>query len=161
MASKTIALTVNGNRYHLEIDTRSRLVDVIRDRLQLTGTHIGCGTGNCGACTVFLDGRTAKSCCVLAVEADGGVIVTIEGIGSEDELHPVQEAFIDNHGLQCGFCTPGMILSALQLIHDIPNPDADEIREAIAGNVCRCTGYAKIIESIQDAAQRIATASNG
>lgn len=160
MPNKTINLTVNGSPHRLEIDTRLRLVDVIRDRLHLTGTHIGCGTGNCGACTVLLGERTAKSCCVLAVEADGCAVVTIEGIGGEDELHPVQEAFVENHGLQCGFCTPGMILSTLQLIQDSPNPGSDEIRDAIAGNICRCTGYVKILESIQDAARRMSVGSS-
>lgn len=155
MITKTITLRVNGAERRLDVDTRARVVDVIRDRLQLTGTHIGCGTGSCGACTVFIDGRTAKSCCVLAVDADGCEIMTIEGLGSEDELHPVQRAFIDNHGLQCGFCTPGMILSVVQLLEDNPNADEPEIRDAIAGNLCRCTGYVKIVESIKDASRRL------
>jgi aerobic carbon-monoxide dehydrogenase small subunit len=159
MANKTIHLTVNGASRSLEIDTRSRLVDVIRDKMQLTGTHVGCGTGNCGACTVFLDGRTAKSCCALAVDVDGCSVITIEGIANPDHLHPVQQAFIDNHGLQCGFCTPGMILSTLQLMEENPAPDDDEIRNAIAGNICRCTGYVNIVASIKDAARRLSSSS--
>lgn len=155
MVSKRIELTVNGASVGMEIDTRLRLVDFIRGELQLTGTHIGCGTGNCGACTVILDERTAKSCCALAVDVDGCSIVTIEGVCERDRLHPVQQAFVDNHGLQCGFCTPGMILSALQLIKDNPTPDEHDIREAIAGNICRCTGYVKIVSSIKDAAERL------
>lgn len=158
MFTKTINLTVNCVSRSFEIDTRSRLVDVIREKLRLTGTHLGCGTGNCGACTVFLDGRTAKSCCTLAVDVDGCSVVTIEGVADGEQLHPVQQAFVDNHGLQCGFCTPGMILSTLQLMEDNPAPDDDEIRNAIAGNICRCTGYVKIVTSIKDAAQRLSNA---
>lgn len=156
MFNKSISLTVNGTRASVEIDARMRLADFLRDKLGLTGTHIGCGTGNCGACTVSIDGRTAKSCCVLAVDVDGASIVTIEGVARGETLHPVQEAFVENHGLQCGFCTPGMILSTIQLIEDNPAPGDDEIRDAIAGNICRCTGYVKIVEAIKDAAQRMA-----
>lgn len=151
MLSKTINVTVNQVSRCLEVDTRSRLVDVIRDKLQLTGTHLGCGTGNCGACTVILNDRTAKSCCTLAVDVDGCSIVTIEGVSNGDKLHPVQQAFVDNHGLQCGFCTPGMVLSALQLMDDNPSPEDEDIRSAIAGNICRCTGYVNIIASIKAA----------
>lgn len=156
MFSKSISLTVNGAKTSIEIDSRLRLADLLRDKLGLTGTHIGCGTGNCGACTVSIDGRTAKSCCVLAVDVDKAEIVTIEGIATGENLHPVQDAFVENHGLQCGFCTPGMILSTIQLISDNPMPTDDEIRDAIAGNICRCTGYVKIIDSIKDAAHRMA-----
>jgi carbon-monoxide dehydrogenase small subunit len=154
MFSKSISLTLNGSLTSVEIDSRMRLADLLRDKFGLTGTHIGCGTGNCGACTVRINGRTSKSCCVLAVDIDGSSIVTIEGIGDEENLHPVQEAFIEKHGLQCGFCTPGMILSAIQLISDNPAPTEDEIRDSIAGNICRCTGYVKIVEAIKDAAHR-------
>lgn len=151
MPIKTINLTVNQVSRCVEVDTRSRLVDVIRDKLQLTGTHLGCGTGNCGACTVILNDRTAKSCCTLAVDVDGCSIVTIEGVSNGDKLHPVQQAFVDNHGLQCGFCTPGMVLSTLQLMDDNPSPEDEDIRNAIAGNICRCTGYVNIVASIKAA----------
>lgn len=155
MFNKPISLSVNGTQIDIKIDSRARLADLLRDKIGLTGTHIGCGTGNCGACTVSIDGRTAKSCCVLAVDVDGSAIITIEGVGSDEKLHPVQESFIEKHGLQCGFCTPGMIMSTLQLIRDNPAPTDDEIRDAIAGNICRCTGYVKIIEAIKDAASRM------
>jgi carbon-monoxide dehydrogenase small subunit len=125
--------------------------------MQLTGTHLGCGTGNCGACTIILDGRTAKSCCVLAVDAIGSSITTIEGISDEGRLHPVQQAFVEHHGLQCGFCTPGMILSALLLLQENPAPDDGEIRHAIAGNICRCTGYVNVVTSVKEAAQNISS----
>ena len=156
MLTKKISLNVNGVSHNVEIDTRSRLVDVIRDKLGLTGTHLGCGTGNCGACTVLLNGRTAKSCCVLAVDEDSSEIVTIEGVASGKGLHPIQQAFVDNHGLQCGFCTPGMILSTVQLMEENSNPNDGEIRDAISGNICRCTGYVNIVASIKDAARRLA-----
>jgi carbon-monoxide dehydrogenase small subunit len=151
---------LNGVVRSVEIDTRARLVDVIRDTLQLTGTHLGCGTGSCGACTVMLNGRTAKSCCTLAVDVDGASISTIEGVGDDGRLHPVQEAFAECHGLQCGFCTPGMILSALQLLESNPAPDDEQIREGIAGNICRCTGYVNIVVAIREAAKRMSDASS-
>jgi carbon-monoxide dehydrogenase small subunit len=152
---KILRLVVNGLPQSIEIDLRARLVDVIRDSLHLTGTHLGCGTGNCGACTVILDGYTAKSCCTLAIDVDGAEITTIEGIAPSGELAPVQSAFADCHGLQCGFCTPGMILSAVHLLENNPGPDDAEIREAIAGNICRCTGYVNIVASIHEAARRL------
>jgi carbon-monoxide dehydrogenase small subunit len=158
--NKQINVTVNGVVRSVEIDTRARLVDVIRDTLQLTGTHLGCGTGSCGACTVMLNGRTAKSCCTLAVDVDGASISTIEGVGDDGRLHPVQEAFAECHGLQCGFCTPGMILSALQLLESNPAPDDEQIREGIAGNICRCTGYVNIVVAIREAAKRMSHASS-
>lgn len=158
MMTKSISLNVNCVSHQVEVDTRLRLVDVIRDKLGLTGTHLGCGTGNCGACTVRLGDRTVKSCCVLAVDADGSEIVTIEGVAGGDGLHPIQQAFVDNHGLQCGFCTPGMILSAVQLLEENSSPNDEEIRDAIAGNICRCTGYVNIVSSIQDAARRLTDA---
>jgi carbon-monoxide dehydrogenase small subunit len=157
MVSKAIHVTVNEVEKTFDIDTRLRLVDLLRDKMQLTGTHLGCGTGNCGACTIILDGRTAKSCCVLAVDANGSSITTIEGISDEGQLHPVQQAFVERHGLQCGFCTPGMILSALQLLQENPAPDDDEIRHAIAGNICRCTGYVNVVTSVKEAAQNISS----
>lgn len=150
----SLKLTVNGEPRNLEIDVRARLVDVVRDTLQLTGTHLGCGTGNCGACTVVLDGNTAKSCCTLAVDVDGSTVTTIEGIATPGVLSPIQRAFSDCQGLQCGFCTPGMVLSTVQLLNNNSDPDDDDIREAIAGNICRCTGYVNIVASIRAAARR-------
>jgi aerobic carbon-monoxide dehydrogenase small subunit len=150
---KEIEVTVNRQPYRVEIDTRMVLADLLRDRLRLTGTHIGCGTGSCGACTVRLDGYTVKSCCILAADADGSDILTIEGLSDDPQhLHPLQEAFVANHGLQCGYCTPGMVLSALQLLGENPDPDEATIRRAIAGNLCRCTGYHFIVKSIRAAA---------
>lgn len=147
-------VTVNGRRHRLEVDTRAVLADVLRDQLRLTGTHVGCGTGSCGACTVLLDGKTVKSCCILAADVDGCEVTTIEGLAqSGRELHPIQEAFAAHYGLQCGYCTPGMILSALQLLSENPDPSENEIRHAIAGNLCRCTGYHFIVESIRAAAK--------
>jgi len=149
-----VRLTVNGRDHEVSIDTRMVLADLLREELDLTGTHVGCGTGSCGACTVILDGQTIKSCCVLAVDVDGGRVTTIEGLspnGAED-LHPVQRAFIENQGLQCGFCTPGMILSAIQLLSENPNPSEEDIRHGIAGNLCRCTGYVMVVDAIAAAA---------
>ena len=152
----SISVTVNGRSHQLDVDTRTLLAHLLREQLGLTGTHIGCATGNCGACTVLLDGRTVKSCCVLAPDVNGQSITTIEALSSSvDDLHPVQQAFVDNQGLQCGFCTPGMVLSTLQLLRDNPDPTEQEIRHGIAGNLCRCTGYHFIVTSIQDAARRM------
>jgi carbon-monoxide dehydrogenase small subunit len=147
-------LVVNGQRRRLELDTRAVLANVLRDELRLTGTHVGCGTGSCGACTVLLDGRTVKSCSILAVDVDGSEVTTIEGLAQNRRaLHPIQEAFAAHHGMQCGYCTPGMILSALQLLSENLDPSENEIRHAIAGNLCRCTGYQFIVESISAAAK--------
>ena len=158
---KSVTVTVNGKPSTVQVDTRMVLADMIRDELRLTGTHVGCGTGSCGACTVMLDGRTVKSCCILAVDVDGQQITTIEGISaSASELHPIQEAFVENQGLQCGYCTPGMILSAMQLLEKNPDPTEDEIRHGISGNLCRCTGYQFIVKSIQEAAKRLQGASS-
>jgi carbon-monoxide dehydrogenase small subunit len=151
-----ISLMVNGEAVSVEIDTRMILADMLRDELRLTGLHIGCATGNCGACTVILDGRTVKSCCVLAADAAGVEVTTVEALSTGiDDLHVIQEAFVDNQGLQCGFCTPGMILSTKSLLEENPDPTEDEIRHGIAGNLCRCTGYHFIVDSIQDAAARL------
>jgi carbon-monoxide dehydrogenase small subunit len=151
---RPVQVTVNDKPYSVEVDTRMILADMLRDVLRLTGTHIGCGTGSCGACTVMLNGETVKSCSILAADVDGQQVTTIEGIStSAHQLHPVQEAFVQHQGLQCGYCTPGMVLSALQLLKDNPKPTEDEIRHGIAGNLCRCTGYQFIVESIQAAAQ--------
>jgi carbon-monoxide dehydrogenase small subunit len=154
-----ISATVNGRPHQLNVDTRTLLVTMLREQLGLTGTHLGCATGNCGACTVLLDGKTVKSCCVLAADVNGQSITTIEALSSSiDDLHPIQQAFVENQGLQCGFCTPGMVLSTLQLLGDNPDPSEQEIRHGIAGNLCRCTGYHFIVTSIQDAARRLRTA---
>lgn len=151
-----VSLTVNGKRTTVDVDTRTILVDMLRDELRLTGAHVGCATGNCGACTVILNGETVKSCCVLAADAEGQDVRTIESLSTgPHDLHPIQEAFIDNQGLQCGFCTPGMILSTLALLRDNPDPTEAEIRHGIAGNLCRCTGYHFIVDSIEDAAGRL------
>ena len=147
------SVTVNGTRRDVEIDPRLTLVYLLRETFGLTGTHVGCTTGNCGACTVLLDGKTVKSCSIFAADVNGSEIVTIEGLSTGvRELHPVQQAFVDHQGLQCGFCTPGMVLSALALLEENPRPTEDDIRHAISGNLCRCTGYQFIVESIQAAA---------
>jgi aerobic carbon-monoxide dehydrogenase small subunit len=152
--SVPVRLRVNGVEHELEVEPRLLLVHAIRDRLGLTGTHVGCDTSNCGACTVHLDGRAVKSCTVLAVQADGAEITTIEGMaGSNGELHPLQEAFWNDHGLQCGYCTPGMIMAAAGLLADNPNPTEDEVRHALEGNLCRCTGYHNIVKAVLDAAK--------
>lgn len=149
---KEINLTVNNQPYRLNVPPHRTLLEVIREELGLTGTKEGCGLGDCGACTVLMDGRAINSCLVLAVEANGKEITTVEGLADGDKLHPIQQAFIDHGGLQCGFCTPGMILSAKALLDKNPKPTEEEIKQAISGNLCRCTGYAKIIESIKAAA---------
>ena len=148
-----VRLSVNGVEHNLEVEPRLLLAHALRDHLDLTGTHIGCDTSNCGACTVHIDGRAVKSCTVLAVQADGAEVTTIEGLGSEDHLHPVQEAFWNDHGLQCGYCTPGMIMSAAALLADNPNPTEDEVRHALDGNLCRCTGYHNIVKAVLAAAE--------
>jgi aerobic carbon-monoxide dehydrogenase small subunit len=149
-----VQLVVNGQPRSVTVDSRMLLADMLRDELRLTGTHIGCATGNCGACTVVMGGRTVKSCCILAADAEGEEILTIEGLStSPDDLHPIQRAFISHQGLQCGYCTPGMILAARALLAENPDPTEDEIRHGISGNLCRCTGYHFIVESIQAAAR--------
>lgn len=154
MARIQIKLVVNDRQYHDEIDTRTTLVDFLREHLGFTSVHVGCRTGNCGACTVFLDGATVKSCCILAADADGAEVMTVEALSSSPEdLHPVQQAFVEKQGLQCGFCTPGMVLSVLQLLKENPNPTPTEIRRAISGNLCRCTGYQFIVDSVLRAAE--------
>ena len=150
-----LSLTLNGRPVSDEVDASTLLVDWLRDAQRLTGTHIGCDTSNCGACTVLLDGRSVKSCTVLAVQAAGKNIVTIEGMAHGAQLHPLQEGFKEEHGLQCGFCTPGMIMRAADLLAHNPNPTEDEIRWGISGNLCRCTGYNNIVKAIQYAAEKI------
>jgi len=147
------SVIVNGTRRDVEIDPRLTLVYLLRETFGLTGTHVGCTTGNCGACTVLLDGKTVKACSIFAADVNSSEIVTIEGLSTGvRELHPVQQAFVDHQGLQCGFCTPGMVLSAVALLEENPRPTEDDIRHAISGNLCRCTGYQFIVESIQAAA---------
>lgn len=154
-----IRVTVNGVPYEASVESRLLLADFLRDHLGLVGTHVGCEHGVCGACTVILDGRTVRSCLLFAVQADGAVVMTVEGLARDGQLHPLQEAFRDKQGVQCGFCTPGMLLRAYEFLQDNPSPTEEEIREAIAGNLCRCTGYQFIVEAIQDAAVRMAAAS--
>jgi carbon-monoxide dehydrogenase small subunit len=149
----SVRLNVNGVEHNLEVEPRLLLVHALRDELGLTGTHVGCDTSNCGACTVHLDGQPVKSCTVLAVQADGAEVTTIEGIGSEDNLHPLQEAFWNDHGLQCGYCTPGMIMAAAGLLAENSDPSEEQVRHALEGNLCRCTGYHNIVRAVLDAAK--------
>ena len=151
-SDKTIAVEVNGERYEREVEARRLLVHFLRDDLDLTGTHVGCDTGNCGACSVIVDGKLVKSCMLLAIQADGARIETVEGLAQDGELTPLQQAFSDHHGLQCGFCTPGMLMSAKYLLDNNAEPTEAEIRKAIQGNICRCTGYVNIVEAIKEAA---------
>ncbi|WP_455283898.1 (2Fe-2S)-binding protein [[Eubacterium] cellulosolvens] len=156
-ASKTrrIRIRVNGAWHSIEVDGAERLIDVLRDRLNLKGTKEGCGTGDCGACVVIVDGRAVPSCLVYAGKLDGSEITTIEGIGSPENLHPLQEAFIKAGAVQCGFCTPGMIMSAKKLLDSNPNPTRDQVREALVGNLCRCTGYGRIVAAVMMAAEKM------
>jgi carbon-monoxide dehydrogenase small subunit len=144
-----VSLTINGTQVSADVESRTLLVQLLRDKLALTGTHVGCDTSQCGACVVHIDGKSVKSCTILAVQADGAKVTTIEGLATDGKLHPMQEAFRDNHGLQCGFCTPGMVMSAIDLVKRIPNPSEAQIREGLEGNICRCTGYHNIVKSIQ------------
>jgi carbon-monoxide dehydrogenase small subunit len=150
-----IRVKVNGAERRLEIEPRLLLVELLRENLDLTGTHIGCDTSYCGACTVLLNGRAVKSCTVLAVHADGGEVLTVEGLAKSGELHPIQKAFGDAYGLQCGYCTPGLLISTYQLLQRNPNPSEPEIRKAIAGNTCRCTGYQNVFKAIKAAAKGV------
>jgi carbon-monoxide dehydrogenase small subunit len=151
--AKTIAVEVNGDRYEREVEARRLLVHFIRDDLDLTGTHVGCDTGNCGACSVIVDGTLVKSCMLLAVQVEGSRVETVEGLSQDGELTPLQQAFSDHHGLQCGYCTPGMLMSAKYLLDNNPEPTEAEIRKAIQGNICRCTGYVNIVEAIKAASR--------
>jgi carbon-monoxide dehydrogenase small subunit len=149
-----VRLNVNGVEHRLDVEPRLLLVHALRDQLGLTGTHVGCDTSNCGACTIHMNGEAVKSCTILAVQADGAELTTIEGLGTEEHLHPMQEAFWNNHGLQCGYCTPGMIMASVALLSENPNPTEHEVRHALEGNLCRCTGYHNIVKSVLDAAGR-------
>ena len=152
---KKITIKLNGAEHTAEVEPRLLLVHFIRENLAATGTHIGCDTSNCGACTVLLNGKSVKSCTILAVQADGAEITTVEGLATAEGLHPLQEGFHENHGLHCGYCTPGMMLRAVELLENNPNPTEEEIRWGISGNLCRCTGYNNIVKSIQYAAAKI------
>jgi carbon-monoxide dehydrogenase small subunit len=154
-----ITVTVNGTRYTREVEPRQLLVYLLRDEFNLTGTHVGCDTSQCGACSVLLDGQAVKSCTVLAVQADGATITTVEGLASGGRLHPIQEAFWEAHGLQCGFCTPGMIITIHQLLEEHPSPSEEEVRRGIKGNLCRCTGYQNIVKAAHLAAEKLRTAA--
>ncbi len=150
---KRIAITVNGTRREAEVEPRQLLVYFLREQLGLTGTNVGCDTSSCGSCTVLLDGESVKSCTVLAVQADGHDVTTIEGLATDGEMHPVQRAFHEHHGLQCGYCTPGMVLAAVSFLAENPHPSEEEVRHALEGNLCRCTGYHNIVKAIQAAAE--------
>jgi carbon-monoxide dehydrogenase small subunit len=154
MAQMSITVTVNGKHRAVSVEPRMLLVHFLREHLRLTGTHIGCDTSQCGACTVLLDGRSAKSCTIFAVQADGSEITTIEGLAPDGGLHPLQQGFWEEHGLQCGYCTPGMIMAAVTLLKDTPAPSERQIREGISGNLCRCTGYQHIVNAIQYAVEK-------
>lgn len=155
MATHDITLDVNGTEHELTVDSRTLLVHALRDFLEYTGPKVGCESTTCGACTIHLDGEPVKSCTMLAVQADGSEVTTVEGLGDPDELHPLQESFREEHGLQCGYCTPGMLMTAAAHIEDSPDADRDEIREALEGNLCRCTGYENIIDAVESAAAKI------
>ena len=149
----TVKLTVNGKAVAVDVEDRTLLVHLLRDHLNLTGTHVGCDTSQCGACVVHVDGKSAKSCTMLAVQAQGAKVTTIEGLATDGKLHPMQEAFRENHGLQCGFCTPGMVMSAIDLVQNNPKPNEHDVREWLEGNICRCTGYHNIVKAILAGAQ--------
>jgi aerobic-type carbon monoxide dehydrogenase small subunit (CoxS/CutS family) len=152
-SSKVVTVTINGTEYEREVEARKLLIHFIRDDLDLTGSHIGCDTGNCGACSVIVNGTLVKSCMMLAVQADGATIETVEGLAEGDELTPLQQSFSDHHALQCGYCTPGMLMSATALLRENPSPSEDEIRKALQGNICRCTGYWNIFEAVKAVAK--------
>ena len=159
MSTNHITVTVNGEQHEADVEPRLLLVHFLRDNLGLTGTHVGCDTSNCGACTIHVNGRSTKSCTMLAVQADGNSITTIEGMANGATLHPLQQAFWDQHGLQCGFCTPGMIMQSAWLLGENPDPSEEEIREGISGNLCRCTGYVNIVKAVQQAAGEMRAAA--
>ena len=150
--NQSVTVQINGDTYSAEVEPRLLLSQLLRDKLDLTGTHVGCDTSSCGACTVLVDGKATKSCTIFAVQADGSEVTTVEGLASADgELHPIQAAFREQHGLQCGFCTPGMMITAVQILERNPNPSEDEIRTGLRGNLCRCTGYHNIVNAVQQA----------
>jgi carbon-monoxide dehydrogenase small subunit len=156
MAKMHVSFTLNGESVETLVEPRELLIHTLRERLDLTGSHIGCETSHCGACTVDLDGRSVKSCTVLAVQADGAHVMTVEGLARDGQIHPLQEGFMQEHGLQCGFCTPGMLMRAYRLLQENPNPSEEEIRNGMSGNLCRCTGYQNIVKAVQYAARKLA-----
>ena len=156
-ADRKVTVTVNGLKYEAFVEPRTTLVDFLRVELGLTGTHVGCEHGVCGACTILMDGKSVRSCIMLAVQADGAELTTVEGLSVDGALHPIQQAFRDTHGLQCGFCTPGFLMTIYELLEENPNPNDDEIKDALGGNLCRCTGYQSIVEAVQKAAARSAS----
>jgi carbon-monoxide dehydrogenase small subunit len=161
VSTHKISLKLNGESHTTEVESRLLLVHLIREDLNLTGTHIGCDTTSCGACTVIMNGRPVKSCTVFAVQADGAEIATVEGLAQNGNLHPIQEGFMEKHGLQCGYCTPGMMMTSVALLKDNPSPTEEEIRWGISGNLCRCTGYVNIVKAVQYAASKMKGDSNG
>jgi len=156
-ADRKVSVTVNGVKYEASAEPRTTLVDFLRVELGLTGTHVGCEHGVCGACTILMDGKSVRSCIMLAVQADGAELTTVEGLSVDGALHPIQQAFRDTHGLQCGFCTPGFLMTIYELLEENPNPNDDEIKDALGGNLCRCTGYQSIVEAVHKAAARSAS----
>ncbi len=156
MSVHQIQVTINGKEYQVDVESRLLLVHLLREKLNMTGTHIGCDTTSCGACTVLFNGKPAKSCTILAVQANGAQVLTVEGLATNGKLHPIQEGFHEQHGLQCGFCTPGMMLTSVSLLEQNPHPTEDEIRQGISGNLCRCTGYMNIVKAVQYAAEKMA-----
>ena len=156
MSSQKISLTINGEAVEAEVEARTLLVHFLREELNLTGTHIGCETSHCGACTVDLDGKSVKSCTIFAVQADGAELLTVEGLAEGADLHPLQEGFVEHHGLQCGYCTPGILVRSYRLLQDNPDPGDEEIRAGISGNLCRCTGYQNIVKAVRYAADKLA-----
>jgi len=157
---RTVTMTVNGQKHRSDVEPRTLLVHYLRDALDLTGTHVGCNTSQCGACVVMLNGEAVKSCTILAVQADGDEVTTIEGLANGEILHPIQNGFWEKHGLQCGFCTPGMIMASYQLLKNNPNPSEEEIRKGLEGNICRCTGYQNIVRAVQSAAEHMRTGAS-
>ena len=155
---KTVRMKVNGVTHESEVEPRTTLVDFLRGPLALTGTHVGCEHGVCGACTILVDGRSARSCLMLAVQADGAEITTVEGLATPEGLHPIQQAFVEEHGLQCGFCTPGFLMSLVELLNENPDPSDDEIKDVLGGQICRCTGYHSILKSVHSAIAKLRTA---
>ena len=155
MSKKLVSLTVNGKQYDVVVEPRELLIHTLRENLRLTGSHIGCETSHCGACTVDINGKSVKSCTLLTVQADGAEVMTVEGLADDGALHPIQEGFVEKHGLQCGFCTPGMMVRAYRFLQENPNPTDEEIRVGLSGNLCRCTGYQNIVSAVQYAAEKL------
>ena len=155
MAKKNISFTLNGGKVETRVEPRELLIHVLREQLGLTGSHIGCETSHCGACTVDFNGKSVKSCTVLAVQAEGGTVMTVEGLAKNGALHPLQEGFMQEHGLQCGYCTPGMLMRSYRFLQEIPNPTEEQIRSGLSGNICRCTGYQNIVKAVQYAAKKL------